>query len=311
MRLLFAGTPEIAKVVLEKLYASGQEIVAVLTQPDRPAGRGQKLQESAVKQFAKAQQLKILQPASLKNVEIQDELKSFNADLMIVVAYGLIVPQVVLDIPKFGCWNIHVSLLPRWRGAAPIQRAIEAGDKHTGVSIMQMDAGLDTGPILLQKEIDILPQDTAASLHDRLADLGSEALLAALDLLAQNKLKSVPQALQEVVYAQKLSKEEGRLDLSLSMDELLRKVRAFNPWPMTYVEYNGELFKLGKVSVSDHKSRGPVGEIIDVNPDFILVQTGTGRLRIEALQKAGGKMLTVREFLNGHKDLFVIGSAMN
>lgn len=311
MRLLFAGTPEIAKVVLEKLYASGQEIVAVLTQPDRPAGRGQKLQESAVKQFAKAQQLKILQPASLKNVEIQDELKSFNADLMIVVAYGLIVPQVVLDIPKFGCWNIHVSLLPRWRGAAPIQRAIEAGDKHTGVSIMQMDAGLDTGPILLQKEIDILPQDTAASLHDRLADLGSEALLAALDLLAQNKLKSVPQALQEVVYAQKLSKEEGRLDLSLSVDELLRKVRAFNPWPMTYVEYNGELFKLGKVSVSDHKSRGPVGEIIDVNPDFILVQTGTGRLRIEALQKAGGKMLTVREFLNGHKDLFVIGSAMN
>jgi methionyl-tRNA formyltransferase len=310
MRLVFAGTPEIASTVLAKLCTTEHEIVAVLTQPDRPAGRGQKLHESTVKQLAKQQGFIILQPKSLKTPEIFTELQALQADLMIVVAYGLLIPQTILDLPKFGCWNIHVSLLPRWRGAAPIQRALEAGDERTGVSIMQMDAGLDTGPILLQKIIQILPDDTAQSLHDRLADLGADTLLTALTMLEQNKLKALPQTEHDVTHAKKLTKEESRLDLSLSADALARKVRAFDPWPMASLTYNDEILKLGKVSVSDHENHGHVGEIVDVNPEFILVQTGKGRLRIEALQKAGGKMLSIREFLNGHKDFFVVGSEL-
>ena len=309
MKLLFAGTPEIAKVVLEKLCRSEHEILAVLTQPDRPSGRGQKLHESEVKQFAKTQNLTVLQPLNLKDAEIQAELQAFNADLMIVVAYGLMVPKAVLGIPKFGCWNIHVSLLPRWRGAAPIQRAIEAGDERTGVSIMQMDEGLDTGPILLQKVIDILPTDTSAILHDRLALLGADTLLQALSLLQAGTLAAVPQTEYDMAYAKKLTKDEGRLDFSLSALELECKVRAFTPWPMAYVEYNDEVFKIGKASVVDTTSRGHLGEIIDINPEFILVQAALGRIRIEALQKAGGKMLSMREFLNGHKDVFIEGSA--
>lgn len=308
MKLIFAGTPDIAKIILEKLCATRHEIIAVLTQPDRPAGRGRKLQMSPVKEFAQSKNLPILQPETLKTSDIQQTLKNLNADLMMVVAYGLLLPQAVLDLPKYGCWNVHVSLLPRWRGAAPIQRAIEAGDERTGVSIMQMDAGLDTGPIILQKIIDIAPDDTAGSLHDRLAQLGAEALLTALDLLSQGSVKSSAQTEHDVTYAKKLTKDEGRLDLSLSADVLARKARAFDPWPMTFVEYNDEPLKLGKVSVLDHEAHGHVGEIIDINPEFILVQTGKGRLRIESLQKSGGKMLSVREFLNGHKDFFVVGS---
>ncbi len=309
MKLLFAGTPEIAKVVLEKLCNSQHDILAVLTQPDRPSGRGQKLHESEVKQFAGTQNLTVLQPLTLKDAEIQAKLQAFNADLMIVVAYGLMVPKAVLSIPKLGCWNIHVSLLPRWRGAAPIQRAIEAGDERTGVSIMQMDEGLDTGPILLQKIIDILPEDTSATLHDRLALFGADTLLQALDRLQAGDLQAVPQTEYDMTYAKKLTKEEGRLDFSLPAQVLACKVRAFTPWPMAYVIYNDEVFKVGKVTVVDTTSHGVVGEIIDINPEFILVQTGQGRIRLLALQKAGGKMLSIREFLNGHKDLFIEGSA--
>lgn len=309
MKLLFAGTPEIAKIVLEKLCHTEHEIVAVLTQPDRPSGRGLKLHESPVKQFAQEKHLKVLQPVSLKTPEAVQMLKELSVDLMIVVAYGLLIPQTILDLPKWGCWNIHVSLLPRWRGAAPIQRAIEAGDQQTGVSIMQMDAGLDTGPILLQKVIDIAPNDTAASLHDRLAHLGADALVNALALLPQGAIRAVPQTTHDVTYAKKITKEESTLDLSLTADVLERKVRAFTPWPMTYVVYNDEPLKLGKVSVVDHTTTGPIGLIVDINPEFILVQTGQGRLRLEALQKSGGKMLLMREFLNGHRDYFVEGSA--
>lgn len=308
MQIIFAGTPEIAKVVLEKLLQSKHDIVAVLTQPDRPAGRGQKLQVSPVKQLAQLKNLPVLQPESLKSADIQETLRQLGADLMVVVAYGLLLPKAVLDLPKYGCWNVHVSLLPRWRGAAPIQRAIEAGDMQTGVSIMQMDEGLDTGAILLQQEVQILPEDTALSLHDRLAEVGGDALLKALELFASGHLQAQVQATEGVTYAQKLRKDEGVLDFSLSALELERKVRAFYPWPMAHVQYNEVLLKVGQVSVADTESQGPIGQIIDINPEFILVQTALGRLRFHALQMPGGKMLNMREFLNGHRDFFIEGS---
>jgi methionyl-tRNA formyltransferase len=309
MRLLFAGTPEIARVVLEKLVHSEHEVLAVLTQPDRPAGRGQKLHESEVKIFAQMQSLKILQPTTLKSLELQQELRDFNSDLLIVVAYGLLIPPEVLTIPKYGCWNVHVSLLPRWRGAAPIQRALEAGDEVTGVSIMQMDAGLDTGPILLQKTLPILPEDTAFTVHQTLATLGAETLLRALDLFVQQQL--TPQAqIGDVTYAKKLTKEEGRLDFNLPARVLERKIRAFYPWPMAYTEYAGVHFKVGRALVVDDGTCGRGGEIIAVQPEFILVQTASGKLRIELLQKAGSKMLSVREFLQGHPHYFSIGHTL-
>lgn len=311
MKILFAGTPEIAQVILAKLYATNHDIVAVLTQPDRPAGRGQKLQMSAVKQFAITKGLKVLQPESLKTTEVCSLLQAFDADLMIVVAYGLIVPKVILNIPRFGCWNVHVSLLPRWRGAAPIQRAIEAGDAETGVSIMQMDEGLDTGAVLLQEKTPIFPSDTALSLHDRLAHMGSQALLKALEQLQLGTLQAQAQDEHGATYAHKLMKEEGRLDFSLSALELERRIRAFYPWPMTFMFYNGESFKIGEAMAVDLETEGPLGLIVDVNPEFILVQCAQGCLRIHALQKPGSKMLSVREFLNGYPNYFVVGSEVN
>ena len=311
MRILFAGTPDIAKTILAALQASEHEVLLVLTQPDRPAGRGQKLQQSAVKIFAAQAALPVLQPNTLKDPSILAILQDFQADLMVVVAYGLMLPAAVLNTPKHGCWNVHVSLLPRWRGAAPIQRALEAGDTETGVSIMQMDVGLDTGPILLQKTTPIFPDDHAEILHHRLADLGAEALLEALTVLQHGQLAPKVQSIQGVTYAEKLTKAEGRLDFSLSALALDCKLRAFYPWPMMVTEYNGTLFKIGKASVVDTDTQGYLGQIIEVSAAGIIVQTAKGRLRLEALQRPGGKMLSLGEFLRGHKDYFVLESTFS
>ncbi len=306
MRLVFAGTPEIAAVVLQRLLNASHEICAVLTQPDRPAGRGQKELASPVKQLAEAQGIPVHQPTSLKQSEIQDALKNYQADLMIVVAYGLIIPQVVLDIPALGCWNVHVSLLPRWRGAAPIQRAIEAGDAQTGVTIMQMDKGLDTGPILLQEAVAITPTMTAGQLHDLLAIKGADLLLEAL------ASQPLPQAqpLEGVTYAAKLSKEEARIDWSKSALQIDCAIRAFNPWPIAFADYEGQRLRIFKARAVFGAGCAQPGEIIAIHEDRIVIQTAEGQLDILSLQLPGGKVLDTGVFLRGRPDFFKLGGVL-
>lgn len=244
MRIVFAGTPEFAAEHLKALIASPYEVVAVYTQPDRPAGRGQKLMPSAVKQLAVDNAIAVLQPATLRNAEAQAELAALKPDLMVVVAYGLILPQAVLDIPRLGCINSHASLLPRWRGAAPIQRAVEAGDSESGVTVMRMEAGLDTGPMLLKVSTPISASDTGGSLHDRLAEMGPPAVLEAVAGLAAGTLQGEVQDDSLATYAHKLNKDEARLDWSRPAVELERLIRAFNPWPICHSTLNGEALKV-------------------------------------------------------------------
>ena len=307
MNIIFAGTPEISAVVLKKLLTTQHKIVAVYTQPDRPAGRGQKLMPSPVKQLALEHNIPVEQPERLKAPDIQAHLASYQADLMIVVAYGLILPQAVLDIPKLGCWNIHVSLLPRWRGAAPIQRAIEAGDTQTGVCIMQMDAGLDTGDVLLQKTCPILPTQTGGELHDAVAQLGAEALLDALNLHAQGNLSPVKQSSEGVTYAHKLTKEEAHLNWVLSAVELSNKIRAYNPWPIAYTHLENQIIRIWNAVALDQKTSKNPGEIIAVSKDGIDVATGVGILRVTQLQLPSKKAQSAVDVLNGHRELFGIG----
>ncbi len=305
MKLIFAGTPEIAAVVLERLLQTEHQICAVLTQPDRPAGRGQKSLASPVKILAEAKQIPIHQPLSLKAPEIQQTLQAYDADLMIVVAYGLIVPQAVLDIPRLGCWNIHVSLLPRWRGAAPIQRAIEAGDTETGVTIMQMDKGLDTGPILLQEAVSITPTMTGGELHDLLAERGAECLLQALK--QQAALEPQVQPTEGMTYAAKLTKEEACIDWQQPATTLDCKIRAFHPWPICFTHYEGQVLRILKARVGQ-AGPGVAGTIMQVGPEALTVQTGEGRLDILSLQLPGSKALEVKVFLQGRRDFFKVGS---
>jgi methionyl-tRNA formyltransferase len=302
LKIVFAGTPEFAVSSLKAVNESKHEVVAVYTQPDRPAGRGRKLQGSPVKEYAIAHGLKVFQPDNLKNPEEINQLAALQPDIMIVVAYGLILPQTVLDIPQLGCLNVHASLLPRWRGAAPIQRAIEAGDKTTGVTIMQMDAGLDTGAMLIKKEIPIGTDDTAASLHDRLAELGAEALLEALHKLEQGALAGEPQNDQVATYANKLDKTEAQIDWALPADVIARKVRAFNPWPAANCRFNGKRLRVlqAKAEASTHGETAS-GTVCKVDDESISVHTGDGCLRISRLQLEGGRPQTAREFLNGHQ----------
>ena len=302
MNIVFAGTPEFAVSSLKALNESRHNVIAVYTQPDRPAGRGRKLQASPVKQFALAQGLPVFQPESLKNPKDVSQLGSLKPDIMVVVAYGLILPPSVLDIPRLGCLNVHASLLPRWRGAAPIQRAIEAGDKTTGVTIMQMDSGLDTGTMLLKKETPIENDDTAATLHDRLAELGAEALILVLEKLEQGVLSGEPQNEQEATYAKKLEKAEAQIDWALPADVLARKVRAFNPWPAANCSLNGKRLRILQASAmpSSH-IKAENGTVNEIGEDTISVQTGDGILGISQLQLEGGRPQTVREFLNGHQ----------
>ncbi|MEW6166102.1 MAG: methionyl-tRNA formyltransferase [Pseudomonadota bacterium] len=294
MRLVFAGTPDFAVAALDTLHAAGHDIAGVFTQPDRPAGRGRKLTPSPVAQRAAALGLAVFKPEKLR-AEAQAQLRTLAPEVIVVVAYGLILPQAVLDIPPHGCLNIHASLLPRWRGAAPIQRAIEAGDHETGITIMRMDAGLDTGPMLLKRVVPIDEATTAAALHDRLAPLGAELIVEALDRLARGTLIAQPQPAEGATYAAKLSKEEARIDWSQPADVLARRIRAFNPAPVAWSELDGERVRLLFARADDTGSDALPGTILD-GPGLV-VACGSGRLSIEQLQWPGGRVLDAREAL--------------
>lgn len=294
MRLIFAGTPEFAALALASILEAGHQVVLVLTQPDRPAGRGMALHPSPVKLQALAAGIEVFQPRSLKDPDAQERLRVVAADAMVVAAYGLILPQVVLDMPRLGCINIHASLLPRWRGAAPIQRAILAGDRETGICIMQMDAGLDTGPVLLSAALPIDDGDTSATLHDKLAELGAHLVIEAL---AAMPLPAHPQQEVGVTYAAKIEKPEAVLDWHLPASELIRRVRAFNPFPGALSALNGSPLKLWCADATD--ARGEPGVVLSVDKSGIVVACGEGALRLTELQKAGGKRLPVKQFLAG------------
>jgi methionyl-tRNA formyltransferase len=295
VRILFAGTPPFAAAALDALADAGHDIALVLTQPDRPAGRGMKLTPSAVKQAALARNLPVYQPARLKTPEAQAELAAANADVMVVAAYGLILPQAVLDLPRFGCLNIHASLLPRWRGAAPIQRAILAGDRETGITIMQMDAGLDTGAMLMKTPVPIRDTDTAASLHDTLAAAGARAIVAAL----ANYPTLAPQAQddREATYAAKLSKEEAQLDWRQPADVLARAVRAYNPAPGAWTLLDGAPLKIW--SVEAVAGAGDPGEVLRADAEQLVVACGEDALALHEIQPAGSKRMSAAAFLAG------------
>lgn len=306
MKIVFAGTPEFAACALAALHAAGHEIVLVLTQPDRPAGRGMQLQMSAVKQFAIEQGLPVGQPFSLKlDGKYPEQASDAHAlllntphDVMVVAAYGLILPQTVLDIPTLGCLNIHASLLPRWRGAAPIHRAIEAGDAETGITIMQMDHGLDTGAMLTKQAVPIASDDTTASLHDKLARLGGEMIVAALQDLSDGNIVAVQQPALGVCYAAKISKEEAALDFNLAADVLERKIRALNPAPGAHAVLGGNSLKIWRAVVCERPAQLTNGDYA-LHEQQLQVACGTGGLRLLEVQKAGGKRLPVAEFLKG------------
>jgi len=309
LRVIFAGTPEFARVALERLHAAGFDIPLVLTQPDRPAGRGMKLQASPVKQFALDHGIAVAQPHSLRlDGKYPDEaaaaraaIEAAQADVMVVAAYGLILPQWVLDTPRLGCLNIHASLLPRWRGAAPIHRAIEAGDVETGVTIMQMDAGLDTGAMLLVEKLAIAPEDSTGSLHDKLAVLGGRMIVEVLELAACGGLHPLPQPAEGVTYAHKIEKHEAAIDWSLPAEVIARRIRAFNPFPGAATVCQGEAIKLWRCeidSTSRISDKAP-GTILSANEAGVAVQCGSGVLRLTELQRAGGKRLPVTDFLRG------------
>ena len=295
MKLIFAGTPEFASQALSAIVAAGHQVALVLTQPDRPAGRGMALQPSAVKNVALAHGIEVFQPLTLKDAEAQAKIAAVGAEVMVVAAYGLILPQAVLDMPRFGCINIHGSLLPRWRGAAPIQRALLAGDAETGVCIMQMEAGLDTGPVLLRGALPIAATDTTASLHDRLAELGARLCVEAL---GQLPLPAEPQPGEGVTYAHKIEKAEAVIDWTKSAAELDRHIRAFNPFPGAQALFGGQTVKLWQATPVS--GSGPVGSVLAVDKKRIVIACGEGALAVSELQKAGGKRLPVQQFLAGH-----------
>ena len=303
MKIVFAGTPAFAVSSL-RAAARHHEVVAVYTQPDRPAGRGRGLAPSPVKLDAIARGIPVFQPESLKTPEAQQQLRDLAPDLMVVVAYGLILPKAVLTIPTHGCWNVHASLLPRWRGAAPIQRAIQAGDAETGVCLMQMDAGLDTGPVLLKQHIAIGPNDTGGQLHDRLAALGEQVLSDGLGLLrAGIKPIAQPQPEAGVTYAHKLDKAEARLDWAQDADALARTVRAFNPWPVAEAMLVGERVRIhGAIALDDNQGKAP-GTLLAASRDRIDIACGHGALRLRVLQREGGKAITAADYLNARRDL--------
>ncbi len=307
MKIIFAGTPDFAASHLKALLNSEHEIVAVYTQPDRPRGRGQKLGFSPVKQLIVDKEIPIKQPRSLRNEEAKQELRELQADVMIVVAYGLILPEEVLSAPKYGCLNVHASLLPRWRGAAPIQQAILAGDAETGVTIMQMDAGLDTGDMLLKASCVIEPTETSASLHDRLAALGPPALLEALRLLEQGRLEPKQQQNERSTYAGKLSKAQAQINWQLPAVEVDRQIRAFNPWPVAFSFYQGKTIRIWQAELLDQQSEVYPGEIIALGKQTIQVATGEGVLALKVLQLPGKKAMPVGDVLNGKQVDFQVG----
>jgi methionyl-tRNA formyltransferase len=297
LKLLFAGTPAFAALILEALLETRHRIVAVLTQPDRPAGRGLSESPSDVKRVALARGVALMQPASLRDAEVQAQLRRLDADAMVVAAYGLILPQAVLDIPRRGAINVHASLLPRWRGAAPIQRALLAGDTHTGISIMQMDAGLDTGPVLRQEAFDIRDDDTAGTLHDRLARLGARMCVATLDRLESGNPMAVPQPDRDATYAPKMTKADARIDWRESAVAVRRRVRALDPAPGASCSIRRVDLKLWVCTVAD--GAGAPGEVLDASDEGLRIACGQGSVLATEIQRAGGRRLGAREFLRG------------
>ena len=307
LRIIFAGTPDFAARHLDALLSSGHQVVGVFTQPDRPAGRGKKLMSGPVKALAEEYGLPVFQPASLRPQENQQLIADLNADVMVVVAYGLILPKAVLDMPRLGCINVHGSLLPRWRGAAPIQRSLWAGDSETGVTIMQMDVGLDTGDMLYKLSCPITAEDTSATLYDKLAGLGPQGLIETLQQLAQGTIKPEAQDEDFVTYAEKLSKEEAQIDWSLSAVQLERCIRAFNPWPMSWITIDHQPVKIWKASVIPGESTAEPGTIIEANKQGIQVVSAEGFLNLETLQPAGKKAMSAQDLLNSRREWFTPG----
>ncbi|MEI4957889.1 methionyl-tRNA formyltransferase [Aeromonas caviae] len=310
LKLIFAGTPDFAARHLAALLSSSHEVVAVYTQPDKPAGRGQKLTASPVKELALAHDLPVYQPASLRNEAAQAELAALGADLMVVVAYGLILPKAVLDTPRLGCINVHGSLLPRWRGAAPIQRSIWAGDAETGVTIMQMDVGLDTGAMIRKVTCPIASDETSASLYDKLAGLGPQALVDTLDAMAAGDTAAEPQDDALANYAEKLSKEEARIDWSMDAVAIERCIRAFNPWPISWFDVAGQTVKVWQAEVVAQDHGQAAGTLLKADKQGIEVATGQGVLRLLTLQPPGKKAMSVSDLLNSRRDWFEPGTQL-
>ncbi len=300
LRIVFAGTPDFAARHLQSLIDSEHEIIAVYSQPDRPAGRGKKLKASDVKMLAQQHDIDVFQPTSLKSETAQQELSALNADIMVVVAYGLLLPQVVLDTPKLGCINVHGSILPKWRGAAPIQRSIWAGDKESGVTIMQMDIGLDTGDMLNITKCPIAADETSSTLYNKLAELGPDALLSTLSDIAGGRSVAQPQEEALATYAHKLSKEEANIDWTLDAHQIERNIRAFNPWPVCFTQMNEQAIKIWQAKVIDET--GTPGEVLHADKTGITIATGNKALQITQLQPQGKKPMSSQDFLNGRAD---------
>jgi methionyl-tRNA formyltransferase len=307
LNIVFAGTPEFGVPCLDALIQSPHHLTAIYTQPDRPAGRGRKMQASAVKEWALAHKIPVYQPINFKNPEAVAELKQLKPDLMIVIAYGLILPQVVLDIPRLGCINVHASLLPRWRGASPIQQAVLHGDTHSGVTIMQMDAGMDTGAMLTKAECPITDTDTAGSLHDKLAHLSAAPLLKTLDLLACGQAHAELQDNNLVTYAKKINKEDGCINWHQSARTIDRQIRAFNPWPIAYSVLREEQLRIYQASVVPLESQESPGTVVQLDRNGMLVATTDGCLLIKQIQFPSAKAISVADWLNSGKTQLHVG----
>ncbi|AMO54290.1 methionyl-tRNA formyltransferase [Endozoicomonas montiporae] len=315
LKIVFAGTPDFASAHLQAVLDTHHEVIAVYTQPDRPAGRGRKLKPSPVKELALQHSIPVYQPKTLRDETVQQELADLGADLMIVVAYGLILPQVVLDTPKHGCINVHGSILPRWRGAAPIQRAIAAGDEESGVTIMQMDAGLDTGNMLIKAYCPINTTDTSSDLHDRLIEVGQPALVEAVHAIAEGTLEPEKQDDNLACYAHKMSKEEAQIDWSKTAGELHNLVRAFNPWPVATAEFDGLTIRVWEAAVAredvqSHSDKEP-GALLKADKEGLDIACQQGILRVTKVQLPGSKAMAVSDLLNSKKELFTVGKRFN
>jgi len=309
LKIIFAGTPEFAAESLKALLQGPDEVIAVYTQPDRKAGRGQKLKPSPVKEVALEAEIPVYQPLNFKEEQDRQVLADLDADLMVVAAYGLILPKAVLDTPKLGCINVHASILPRWRGAAPIHRALLAGDKETGITIMQMDVGLDTGDMLSKAFTDIEDTDTSASLHDKLAVQGGEILLSTIEQLKAGSISPEPQDDEQANYAHKLTKEEGKIDWAESANAIAQKVRGLFPWPSAYTFIDEQNIRIHQASVADKTSDASAGSVIGSDKTGIYVSTGNGVICLEKLQLPGKKAMTAEQVLNGNKELFAQGNS--
>lgn len=300
MRIIFAGTPDFAAEALQTLIDSTHDVIAVYSQPDRPAGRGRQLKASPVKALALQHDIPVYQPVNLKDRADQEQIKELQADVMVVVAYGVILPKAVLDTPRYGCLNIHASILPRWRGAAPIQRAILEGDRETGVTIMQMDVGLDTGDMLTVHRTPIEPEDTGSTLHDRLATIGASALLETLDKIESGTLQPVTQDDNLSNYAKKLDKQEAAIDWNDKADSIVHKIQAFNSWPVAFCDYKGKALRLWQAQLLESNKKNSPGLVLDESKEGIDIACGQGTVRVIELQLPGKKRIMVRDFINSN-----------